>query len=79
MRTDPGFAEWRDEHPKLDVDGQTLFVRGGDMLADEDELLLEWAVESGRIDEEALRELLAPDPQQDGSSGDFHEIEGETG
>lgn len=42
LRDDPDFVEWRDNHKRLSVDGETLFLRGGDHLADEDQMLLEW-------------------------------------
>ncbi len=77
LRDDLGFVGWRDSHPTLDLDGRTLFVRGGDMLADEDQLILEWAVRAGWTSEEALRNLSKLGPGENGPTGDFDDVEGE--
>jgi hypothetical protein len=36
------FREWRKALPTVDVDQETYYVRGGDMLKDEDQIMLEW-------------------------------------
>lgn len=77
VRNDPGFVAWRNSHPKLDLDGRTLFVRGGDQPADEDQLILEWAVRTGLVSGKALRELSRRGPEESGSDGDFFDVEGE--
>jgi len=37
------FRAWKEELPTVDVDQVTYYVRGGDMLKDEDQIMLEWA------------------------------------
>jgi hypothetical protein len=56
IRTSDAFREWRARHKALDVDGVQYFVaagepfvRGGDTLMDEDELMVEWAKLTGII------------------------------
>jgi hypothetical protein len=48
------FSKWRNQFKKLEVDGETYYLRkgkpmvsGGDRLLDEYELMLEWAEETG--------------------------------
>ncbi len=36
------FQEWRDRLPTVVVDETTYYVRGGDMLKDEDQIVVEW-------------------------------------
>lgn len=42
VRNSPEFQMWRDQFPHVIVDNIEYFVMGGDMLKDEDELMLEW-------------------------------------
>jgi hypothetical protein len=37
------FSAWKESLPTVDVDRVTYYVRGGDMLKDEDQIVLEWA------------------------------------
>jgi len=37
------FSAWKENLPTVDVDRVTYYVRGGDMLKDEDQIVLEWA------------------------------------
>jgi hypothetical protein len=37
------FIVWRDSLPSVVVDDERLYIRGGDMLKDEDQLIFEWA------------------------------------
>jgi hypothetical protein len=37
------FRAWKQNLPTVDVDEVTYYVRGGDMLKDEDQIILEWA------------------------------------
>ena len=48
------FAAWRNDLPALDIDGETLYVRGGDMLRDEDQIILEWARRHGLLSDEEI-------------------------
>jgi hypothetical protein len=43
----PEFAAWRDALPVVEIDGETLYVRGGDMLRDEEQIIVEWARKHG--------------------------------
>jgi hypothetical protein len=36
------FRAWKEDLPTVDVDQVTYYVRGGDMLKDEDQIMLEW-------------------------------------
>jgi hypothetical protein len=36
------FAAWKRQLPSVFVDGVTYYVRGGDMLKDESQIMLEW-------------------------------------
>ena len=38
-----GFRAWKESVATVDVDQVTYYVRGGDMLKDEDQIMLEWA------------------------------------
>lgn len=38
----PEFVEWRGQLPTVVVDGITYYVRGGDMLKDHDQIIVEW-------------------------------------
>lgn len=37
------FRTWQRKLPTVDVDGEEFYVRGGDMLKDEDQIICEWA------------------------------------
>jgi hypothetical protein len=37
------FRAWKENLPTVDVDEVKYYVRGGDMLKDEDQIMLEWA------------------------------------
>jgi hypothetical protein len=52
------FVDWRSGLHTFDVDGQTLFVRGGDMLRDEDQVIFEWARRNGLLSDEAVASAL---------------------
>jgi hypothetical protein len=38
----PAFAAWKDTLKTIEVDGECLFVIGGDQLKDDDEIIVEW-------------------------------------
>jgi hypothetical protein len=38
----------------IEIDGETLYVRGGDMLRDEDQVIFEWARRNGLLSDEAI-------------------------
>jgi hypothetical protein len=44
-----GFREWKKQLPTIVVDGVKYYIRGGDMLKDEDQIIVEWARKSGLI------------------------------
>lgn len=37
------FRTWKKNLPTVDIDQVSYYVRGGDMLKDEDQIMLEWA------------------------------------
>lgn len=43
IRAEPEFAAWKQSLKKVVIDEETFYVRGGDMLKDEDQILCEWA------------------------------------
>ena len=43
------FAAWRDDLPALEIDDEKLYIRGGDMLRDEDQIMFEWARRHGLL------------------------------
>ena len=47
----PEFAAWRDALPVIEIDGETLYLRGGDMLSDEEQIIVEWARKHGFLAE----------------------------
>ena len=55
IRDSPVFQMWRDQFPRVVVDNIEYFVMGGDMLKDEDELMLEWARRENMVTEDELR------------------------
>jgi hypothetical protein len=75
ISADPAFRDWRAEQARVTVDGRDYFVMGGDMLLDEPELMLNWAVEKGLAPAErvhaAEREILAEQPLDPNSDMDF--------
>jgi hypothetical protein len=46
------FHAWKDRLPSVVVDGTRYYIRGGDMLMDEDQLIFEWALQAGLLPEE---------------------------
>lgn len=46
------FHEWKDQLPSVVVDGIRYYIRGGDMLMDEDQLIFEWALRAKLLPEE---------------------------
>lgn len=43
------FLVWRDSLPSVDVDNERFYIRGGDMLKDEDQVVFEWARKNGLL------------------------------
>jgi hypothetical protein len=43
VESHPEFKRWRARLPKVDVDGETFTVLGGDRLLDSEQLVVEWA------------------------------------
>jgi hypothetical protein len=48
------YAAWRDGLPFIEIDGEILFIRGGDMLRDEDQIMFEWVRKQGWLPEELI-------------------------
>lgn len=44
-----GFQDWKDNLPCLVVDAVKYYIRGGDMLRDEDQVIFEWAHRTGLV------------------------------
>jgi hypothetical protein len=45
------FHDWKDMLPSVIIDDIKFYVRGGDMLKDEDQVIFEWAHRSGLLPE----------------------------
>jgi hypothetical protein len=41
------FLLWRNSLPSVVIDEEKLYIRGGDMLKDEDQIMFEWARKHG--------------------------------
>jgi hypothetical protein len=54
------YLRWRDSLPAVVVDGVRYFIRGGDMLKDDDQVLVEWAHKTGLL---PLEPPEPPDPE----------------
>jgi hypothetical protein len=48
------FAAWREDLPALEIDDEKLYIRGGDMLRDEDQIMFEWARRHGLLSDEEI-------------------------
>jgi hypothetical protein len=46
------FHVWKDRQRSVVVDGIRYYIRGGDMLVDEDQLIFEWALRARLLPEE---------------------------
>ena len=53
-RNSQAFRQWRETLKPLDVDGTTFYVRDGDRLKDENQILFEWARTNGLLTDEML-------------------------
>ena len=54
----PAFAAWLCGLTALDVDGETLYLRGGDLLRDQDQVIFEWARQKGLLTDTAIARAL---------------------
>jgi hypothetical protein len=48
------FTEWLKPSKSVVIDGNKFYIVGGDMLKDEDEMILNWARKQGLVDQETL-------------------------
>lgn len=55
------YQQWRSALPVVTIDGETLYVRGGDILRDEDQIIFEWARREGVLTETAIRAAAGGD------------------
>lgn len=55
----PAFQAWRGALPATEIDGERLYVRGGDMLRDEEQVIFEWARKAGLLTDAAIAAALA--------------------
>jgi hypothetical protein len=55
----PTFAEWRSGLKALEIDGETFYLRGGDMLRDQDQIVFEWARRTGLLTDAAIEVALS--------------------
>jgi len=46
------FYAWKEQQRSVVVDGVQYYIRGGDMLMDEDQLIFEWALRARLLPEE---------------------------
>ncbi|MGI9414864.1 MAG: hypothetical protein ACR2PM_14410 [Hyphomicrobiales bacterium] len=61
---DPEFGVWRNKFKTVVVDDMQYFIMGGDMLKDEDELILEWARQVDLVTEDTVRRFDQEDPDE---------------
>ena len=54
VRQSSAFAEWLGGLKKIAIDGEVLYIRGGDMLRDEDQVMFEWARGAGLLSDEEI-------------------------
>ncbi len=52
------FAAWLGALTALEVEGETLYLRGGDMLRDRDQVIFEWARRNGLLTDAAIERAL---------------------
>jgi hypothetical protein len=57
-----GIQRWLKEQPKVEVEGRTFVVLGGDRLASEAEAALTFAIERGLVDEGKVRGAASRQP-----------------
>jgi hypothetical protein len=57
IQKDEAFRTWLGRFKTVSVDEETYFIVGGDMLRDEDELVLEWARRHRLVTEEEINEF----------------------
>ncbi len=57
----PDFQSWLKTHRSVVVDGAPFYVVGGDMLRDEDEMIVSWARRHGLVDQATVARLQAED------------------
>ena len=55
----PAFASWLGGLTSLEMDGETLYLRGSDMLRDDDQVIFEWAWQNGLLTDAAIAWALA--------------------
>lgn len=55
----PDVAGWLASQDSVEVDGERMWISGGDRLLDEAEMKLEWARGHGLVDETRIRRLQA--------------------
>jgi hypothetical protein len=48
------FADWLKPSKSVVIDGSKFYIVGGDMLKDEDEMILSWARKQGLVNQEAI-------------------------
>jgi hypothetical protein len=48
------FHSWKEDLPTVVVDDVTYYIRGGDMLKDEDQVVFEWARRTGLLTDDDL-------------------------
>lgn len=65
---DAKFQEWRDSIRKVVVDDEKFYIRGGDQLVDDDQLVFEWAFNAGVISPEEASRLGESESEE--SQGD---------
>lgn len=54
----PMFSAWLATLTSVDVDGETLYLRGGDMLRDRDQVIFEWARRNGLLTDAEIAHAL---------------------
>ncbi len=51
---DAAYRAWLGQFRRVEIDGTPLYVLGGDLLLDEDQVALEWARRAGMVSEDEV-------------------------
>ncbi len=65
---EPDATRWLATQDSVDIDGERMWIVGGDRLIDEAEAKLEWARGHGLVDEAVIQRLQAEYPSADSST-----------
>jgi len=61
VKRSPEFSKWLSSYRQVSIDNEYFYVVGGDMLKDEDEMILIWARQNKLVDSSAIEMLQSRD------------------